>query len=67
MTSSATMEARLTQVEVELARLKSQVQARSPQRGWLDALTGVFKDDPEFAEILRLGQELRRADRPSPE
>jgi hypothetical protein len=64
MTLPATVEERLTQVEAELARLKSQVEAKPPKRGWLDAITGTFKDDPDFDEILRLGRELRQADRP---
>jgi hypothetical protein len=31
--------------------------------GWIDRITGSFKDDPDFEEILRLGQEIRKADR----
>jgi hypothetical protein len=38
-------------------------QAASP--GWLDRIAGTFRDDPVFAEIVRLGREAREADRPA--
>ena len=28
---------------------------------WIDQISGSFKHDPEFEEILRLGREIRRA------
>jgi predicted nucleic acid-binding Zn-ribbon protein len=67
MSASSTLEERLEQVEHEVAQLKSQVQNLRPQGNWLAAMTGLFKDDREFDEVLRLGKELRDADRPSPE
>jgi len=50
-------------MEKDLAQLKSQVESLRSNRGWIDRITGSFKDDPEFEEILRLGQEIRQADR----
>jgi hypothetical protein len=37
--------------------------ATSGTKDW-HAVVGTFKNDPEFAEILRLGREIRLADRP---
>ena len=68
MSDSSTIEHRLEQVERELAELKSRVQTLAePKENWIDAISGSFKDDPEFEEIVRLGKEIRDADRPEPE
>ena len=59
---SETIETRLARVERELAILK----ARSPhdKSNWIAEITGSFKDDPEFEEIVRLGKEMRDAEQP---
>jgi hypothetical protein len=62
-----TLEERVAHVEQDLAQLKSQIQHLRPGQGWIDRITGSFKDDPDFDEILRLGQEIRRADRLNPD
>jgi hypothetical protein len=49
-------------VEQDLAQLKSQVDRLRSKGNWIDQITGSFKDDPEFEEILRIGREIRRAD-----
>ena len=49
-------------MERELAILKAQSTAGSP--GWIAKVTGSFRDDPEFAEILKLGKELQDAEEP---
>ncbi len=56
------VEERLAILEREVAELKR----ASPQRkgNWIEKITGTFKGDPEFGEILRLGKEIRDADRP---
>jgi hypothetical protein len=64
MSAASTLESRLEQVEQDVAHLKSQVQTLQPPGNWLEAMTGAFKDDPEFDEILRLGKAQRDADRP---
>ncbi len=58
-----TVEERLAHVERDVQELKSEVQRLRPTEGWIDKITGSFKGDPDFEEILRLGQEIRRADR----
>jgi hypothetical protein len=64
MPPTLTLEERVAHVEKDLAELKSEMQRMHSGRGWIDRITGSFKDDPDFDEILRLGQEIRRADRP---
>ena len=61
MSGIPTVEQRLEKLETEVAELKRQKDAKAD---WLSVVAGSFKDDPEFAEIVRLGQEIRRADRP---
>ena len=50
-------------MEQDLAKLKSQVDRLRPKENWIDRITGTFKNDPDFEEILRLGREIRQADR----
>ena len=64
--SSDTVEDRLSQVERELAELKSALNGPK-QSNWIEAITGSSKDDPEFKEILRLGKEIRDAETPDGE
>jgi hypothetical protein len=57
-----TVEERLTALEREFAALKQSL-AR-PKKDWIARISGSFKDDPDFGEILRLGREFRQADKP---
>ncbi len=65
MSTPFTIEQRLTRLEAEVEGLQRQV-ARNTVKDW-HAVVGSFKDDAEFAEILRLGCEIRQADRPTEE
>jgi len=53
----------LPQIDKELAELRTRVKTLEPKGNCIDAITGSFKDDPDFAEILRLGKQIRDADR----
>jgi len=59
---SDTIESRLAKIERELAILKAK-EARD-KSNWIADITGSFKDDPDFEEIVRLGREIRDAERP---
>jgi hypothetical protein len=59
---SETIEARLANVERELAILKAKVPR--DKSNWLAEITGSFKDDPDFEEIVRLGKAMRDAELP---
>jgi hypothetical protein len=61
--SSPTIEDRLVILEQEVARLKERA-VHPAGEGWVDRVTGSMGDYPEFARVLELGHELRRADHP---
>jgi hypothetical protein len=48
-------------------QVSGQAASDSPKRSWISEVTGSFKDDSEFDKILRLGKEIRDADRPEDE
>ncbi len=58
-----TIEQRLAVVEREIAELKRRLPPQQPEADWVDAVSGVFADTPEFDEVVRLGREMREADR----
>jgi hypothetical protein len=64
MADTKSVEERLAAVEVEVAELKRRLPPAGGEKNWIQKITGSFKDDPEFDEILRLGREIRQADRP---
>lgn len=61
-----TVEERLEKLEREVQELKllraTDGDARSRKSNWISKISGSFKDDAEFDEILRLGHEERKAD-----
>jgi hypothetical protein len=57
------IEQRLNAVEAAIVELQDKIAPSAPN--WLQEVTGVFKDDPIFDEVLAYGRELRQADRPS--
>jgi hypothetical protein len=61
------VEERLAILEQEMAELKRTGRATPTKENWIDKVAGSFEGDPEFDEILRLGKEIRQADRPRDE
>jgi hypothetical protein len=62
MPATPTIEQRVEKLEAEVAELKrlSVVENKSD---WLSTVAGSFRDDPDFAEIVQFGREIREADR----
>lgn len=60
-----TLEDRITIIEAELETLKRKIEDKevTKPRGWR-SVVGVFADDPEFEEAMRLGREYRESLRP---
>jgi hypothetical protein len=56
------LEERLKVVEAAIAELKQQ--NIQPEANWIEQITGSFKDDLIFDEVLAYGREFRCADRP---
>jgi hypothetical protein len=63
MVTALTVEERLAVLEKDVAALKQGPPASQVKPNWIEKITGSFKDDPDFAEILRLGHEFRKAER----
>ncbi|MCC7337728.1 MAG: hypothetical protein IT422_21780 [Pirellulaceae bacterium] len=59
---SGTIESRLARIERELAILKARTSR--DKSNWIAEITGSFKDDSDFDEIVRLGKEMRDAEQP---
>lgn len=53
---------RLAKIERDLAILKAR--SSTDKWNWIEEVTGAFKNDPEFDEIVRLGKEMRDAEQP---
>ena len=56
------LEERLAKVERELKELKAALKSEN-DAPWWQQITGDFKDDPVFDEIVRLGAAIQKADR----
>ena len=59
---SENIESRPTRVERAVELLKSRL--AGDKSNWVAEITGIFKDDPDFDEIVRLGKEMRDAEEP---
>jgi hypothetical protein len=55
---SQTLEQRVAELEKMVAELRSQPTPTAKKKDWRRTV-GVFKDDPDFDEAMRLGREYR--------
>ena len=55
---------RLATLEANGAEIKRQLWEQRKPQNWLDRVVGSMTQYPEFQEVLRLGREVRQADRP---
>ena len=65
MQQPSSLEERVELLEYEVAALKKRLGIQPIGKNWIEKITGTFEGDTEFAEIVELGAEMRRADRPS--
>lgn len=61
MTPNTTLEERLAAVEAAIAQLQTQV-ADSQPPNWLQQITGSFKGESAFEEVIAYGQAIRQGD-----
>ncbi|MEL6438992.1 MAG: hypothetical protein AAFQ80_07045 [Cyanobacteria bacterium J06621_8] len=61
MTPNASLEERLALVETAIAELRKQI-TPDQQTNWLEQITGSFKDESAFEEVLAYGQAIRQGD-----
>lgn len=66
MMTQTELEERLLAVEAALQEIQRRLATLPPTPHWLDAMSGSFKDDPAFEEVIALGRAFREA-QPYPE
>ena len=67
MATETSLEQRLTAVEQAVSDLQQRLAHLPTATNWLAHITGSFKDEPAFEEVLALGRAIRAADRPHDE
>jgi hypothetical protein len=61
MVNSTSLEERLVLVEAAISELQKQVSTPQPTN-WLQQITGSFKDEPAFEQVLAYGRAIREGD-----
>jgi hypothetical protein len=61
MAMNTSLEERLAAVEAAITQLQKQVATPQPTN-WLQQITGSFKDEPAFEEVLAYGRAIREGD-----
>jgi hypothetical protein len=61
MASNTSLEERLAAVEAAITELRKQISTPQPTN-WLQQITGSFKDEPAFEEVLAYGRAIRQGD-----
>ncbi len=61
MATNTSLEERLAAAEAAIAQLQKQV-ATPQSTNWLQQITGSFKDEPAFEEVLVYGRAIREGD-----
>ncbi|MEM8604252.1 MAG: hypothetical protein AAGF24_10505 [Cyanobacteria bacterium P01_H01_bin.121] len=57
--TNTSLEERLTAVEAAISELQKQISNSQPTN-WLQQITGSFKDEPAFEELLAHGRAIRQ-------
>jgi len=57
---------RLAAVETAVSELQRRLATLPPAPDWVEQISGAFKDDPAFEEVIALGRAFRMAE-PFPE
>jgi hypothetical protein len=65
MLTETQIEQRLTAVENSIRELQRQLTILPPTANWLERISGSFKDEPAFEQVLEYGRAHRAADAPS--
>ncbi|MFB2918666.1 hypothetical protein [Aerosakkonema funiforme] len=59
MATNASLEERIAAVEAAISELQKQIANPQPTN-WLQQITGSFKDEPAFDEVLAYGRAIRQ-------
>ena len=60
----STIEERLAVLEEKVDRIAAEREPRPEDAPWWKKIVGIYKDDPEFDAVERLGREYRESLRP---
>ena len=63
MTTTTTVDERLSALEQTMATIQRQLATPAPADNWLDKFTGSISDEAAFREALEHGRAFRNADR----
>jgi hypothetical protein len=61
METNTSLEKRIAAVEAAITELQKQIANPQPTT-WLQQITGSFKDEPAFEEVLAYGRAIRQGD-----
>lgn len=61
MTANTSLEERVAAVEAAIAKLQEQALV-SQSKNWFQQVSGSFKDEPAFDQVLAYGKMIRRGD-----
>ena len=61
MATNTFLEERIAAVEAAIIELQKQITNPEPTN-WLEQITGSFKDEPAFEDVLAYGQAIRQGD-----
>jgi len=61
------LERRLAVLEAAVAELQRRLSPALPAPDWLEQISGIAKDEPDFEKVLEYGREYRYADLPPEE
>ena len=61
MATNTSLEERIAAVEAAIIELQQQIANPEPTN-WLEQITGSFKDEPAFEEVLAYGKAIRQGD-----
>lgn len=61
MASNTSLEERITAAEAAITELRKQA-SMPPTTDWLQQVTGSFRDEPAFEEVLTYGHAIRQGD-----
>lgn len=64
MADGPSLEERVSDLEKQVKYLSQEALRNRSKPGWVRKIVGSMENDPEFVEILKLGREIREADRP---
>lgn len=67
MSNPLTVEQRLENLEKDVAAVKQLLKAKPRPTNWLAGVVGSMAKYPDFRDVVRLGREIRQADRPDNE